>query len=893
MKKLICTMRFMVLFFCGNIMKMKKEIFFTIICLMLNSAAFSQSEWFFQNHITNSPGLNSVYFIDNNTGWAVGDASMVLKTTNGGRNWVSQPSVLGNLYSVYFTNSNTGWIVGGGKIYKTTNKGINWIGSQPILTENNSFFSVFFINNDTGWVGGFARLIKTTNGGTTWTEHNYGGTTLNCSIYFIEENTGWVVDGSSEIFKTINGGTNWISQPSGINTHLSSIFFINNNTGWAVGFEGAIIKTTNGGSNWIDQSDGNSTSLISVYFVNNNTGWTVGGSLGTILKTTNSGVNWISQDVGYSGGLRSVFFINDYLGWAVGRNTTILSTSPNDVGITSIIEPTPGSANYADCISGKTIIPKTLIKNYGVNNQYTLFDVHFEINHGNSVIYSDVKQDTISSGQSHTIIFNPYNLPVNSTGDVDTYTVTSWTSLSTDLNNTNDTMHSIFTVSNFNYGYSDISNYYFLNSSTEASCIPDQPVYNWEDTTGSTSFYYYGMLKVPFTIGNQSNGCFLLPDVFPDGNKFRFFGTTYDTITISTNGIIGLGSSLNGMLNQSPVPLPSPTAAAPAIFPFWFGFDQQNGDLFFMNIQYKVSGNKFIITYDRIPAGGTTNRDSEYVSYQVILETAIDGGTENGNIIVQFDTSKCGSVFLNKYFSGNLDTNTVGIQNSTGTVGIQYRYANSSGVHITPGPLFGSPLAIRFGQINNVLPVELESFTSFVNENNVNLIWRVASEINNSGYDIERSNVKGKTSNEWLKIGSVAGKGSTTNTQQYSFTDKNLSSGKYKYRLKQIDFNGNFEYFELTNEVNIGIPVRFNLSQNYPNPFNPVTTINYDLPNDGIVTIKVYDIIGREVKTFVSEMKTAGYYKLQFNVSDFASGAYFYRMNAGDFVAVKKFVVLK
>ncbi|MGB3018870.1 MAG: T9SS type A sorting domain-containing protein, partial [Ignavibacteria bacterium] len=87
----------------------------------------------------------------------------------------------------------------------------------------------------------------------------------------------------------------------------------------------------------------------------------------------------------------------------------------------------------------------------------------------------------------------------------------------------------------------------------------------------------------------------------------------------------------------------------------------------------------------------------------------------------------------------------------------------------------------------------------------------------------------------------------------------------------------------------------------YPNPFNPVTTINYDLPSDGIVTLKVYDILGRELKTLVNEMKTAGYYKVQFNAADLASGAYFYRlvvspsnqMKAGDFVAVKKFVVLK
>ncbi|MBS1519098.1 MAG: T9SS type A sorting domain-containing protein, partial [Bacteroidetes bacterium] len=132
-----------------------------------------------------------------------------------------------------------------------------------------------------------------------------------------------------------------------------------------------------------------------------------------------------------------------------------------------------------------------------------------------------------------------------------------------------------------------------------------------------------------------------------------------------------------------------------------------------------------------------------------------------------------------------------------------------------------------------------------------------------------------------------------TTIKNYYFTDKNLTTGKYKYRLKQTDFNGNFKFFELQEEVSIGVPEKYDLSQNYPNPFNPVTTIGYALPSDGIVMLKVYDITGREVKTLVNEMKTAGYHKIQFNASDLPSGAYFYRINAGDFVSVKKFVVLK
>ena len=196
--------------------------------------------------------------------------------------------------------------------------------------------------------------------------------------------------------------------------------------------------------------------------------------------------------------------------------------------------------------------------------------------------------------------------------------------------------------------------------------------------------------------------------------------------------------------------------------------------------------------------------------------------------------------------------------------------------------------------VDEPYPVNLTALVSSVSGRNAILNWSTSTELNNSGFEIQRAIENGKWKMEnWNKIGFVSGGGTTNEPREYSFTDRNLETGKYKYRLKQLDFNGNFEYFELAETVSIGIPDKYDLSQNYPNPFNPVTTINYDLPSDGIVTIKVYDILGRELKTLVNEMKTAGYHKIKFNAADFASGAYFYRMTAGNFAAVKKFVVLK
>ncbi|MBV6480036.1 MAG: hypothetical protein HGGPFJEG_02850 [Ignavibacteria bacterium] len=191
------------------------------------------------------------------------------------------------------------------------------------------------------------------------------------------------------------------------------------------------------------------------------------------------------------------------------------------------------------------------------------------------------------------------------------------------------------------------------------------------------------------------------------------------------------------------------------------------------------------------------------------------------------------------------------------------------------------------------LPVELSSFVSEVHHNDVTLNWSTSSEINNSGFDLERSMING----EWSKVYFVNGKGTTSSPSNYEFTDRNLSTGKYNYRLKQIDFNGNFEYFNLANEVNIGAPDKFSLSQNYPNPFNPATKISYDLPFDGKVSLTIFDITGKEVMNLIKENKSSGYYEAVVNASNLSSGVYFYRLilegNGNNFTATKRMMVMK
>jgi len=188
------------------------------------------------------------------------------------------------------------------------------------------------------------------------------------------------------------------------------------------------------------------------------------------------------------------------------------------------------------------------------------------------------------------------------------------------------------------------------------------------------------------------------------------------------------------------------------------------------------------------------------------------------------------------------------------------------------------------------LPVELSSFAASVVNRDVTLNWSTATEINNSTFQIER---KGFSSDGWTVLGNIAGNGTSNVNHEYSYSDRNLTSGIYTYRLKQIDFNGNFEYHNLNGEVMIGTPANYNLSQNYPNPFNPSTTINFDMPKEGFVTLKVYNTSGKEVASLVNETRSAGYHSVNFNASALSSGVYYYRLETNGISKTMKMALIK
>ena len=192
---------------------------------------------------------------------------------------------------------------------------------------------------------------------------------------------------------------------------------------------------------------------------------------------------------------------------------------------------------------------------------------------------------------------------------------------------------------------------------------------------------------------------------------------------------------------------------------------------------------------------------------------------------------------------------------------------------------------------NGGTPVELVSFSANYINGVVKLNWITASELNNSGFEVERKS----ENNQWNEIGFVKGSGTTTETKIYSFSDdlSGVNGNKLFYQLKQIDYDGSYKY---SNEISVKInntPEAFELFQNYPNPFNPTTTIKYKVPIDAYVTLKIYDVVGNEIATLINKRQIAGEYQVVFDGKDFSSGIYYYKLNADEYIDVKKLVLIK
>lgn len=201
------------------------------------------------------------------------------------------------------------------------------------------------------------------------------------------------------------------------------------------------------------------------------------------------------------------------------------------------------------------------------------------------------------------------------------------------------------------------------------------------------------------------------------------------------------------------------------------------------------------------------------------------------------------------------------------------------------------------------LPVELVSFTGSLIKNLIRLKWQTATEVDNYGFEIERSRAELDSKADPLnfeRIAFVKGNGNSNSIKNYLYEDNTFSEyGKYFYRLKQIDNDGDFSYSKII-EVNFSPPNEFSLEQNYPNPFNPTTKIAYSIPAgensvNGVyhITLKIYNVLGNEVAALINENKVPGEFETEFDGTNFPSGVYYYKLQMGSRTEVRKMLLLK
>ena len=453
-------------------------------------------------------------------------------------------------------------------------------------------------------------------------------------------------------------------------------------------------------------------------------------------------------------------------------------------------------------------------------------------------------------------------------------------------------------------GGPDLFGYKWIDSNE-----PSGPQYIWEDisSTGTLATNW-----IPTGTYDPKDEGYAGP--FSLGFNFKYYGVIKNQVYVSSNGLIMFGTLSSNIFTNSSIP--NANDPNEYIAPFWDDLDGVSSG----TVHYKQEGNRFIIQF----TGWHKYSNTGSLTFQVVLYSS-------GKIMFYYND-----------MNATLNSATVGIENAAGNDGLQVAYnanyvANNLAVqfaaepdwlsnNLSSGTIFNGnsvdveltfsaedypvgnyamdfvvssndpsnstvtiPVTMQIG----VIPVELASIAANADRNNVTLKWSTATETNNSGFQVER---KFKGTNEWTKLSFVSGKGTSTEMNNYFYNDKNLAVGKYSYRLKQIDFDGTFEYSPII-EVDVSAPNKFTLYQNYPNPFNPTTTIEFSIPERSNVTISVFNALGELVTTLVNGSLEAGYQKVSFNASNLTSGTYIYQIKAissnRSFVDTKKMILIK
>ncbi len=850
--------------------------------------------------------LFGVSFTDANNGWAVGDGGTILRTTNGGATWTQQTSGTGwGLNSVSFTDANNGCAVGGGyggTILRTINGGTTWIQQTSGMSDWFSLNGVSFTDANNGCaVGDGGTILQTTDGGATWTQQSSGTDNLLYSVSFTDANNGCAVGECGIILRTTDGGTTWTQQTSGTNNYLYSVSFLDANNGYAVGgycYGGIILRTTNGGTTWTQQTSGMNywLSLYSVSFTDANNGCAVGdGYGGTILRTTDGGTTWTQQNSGTTNHLGGVSYKNNVITIVGGYGKIIRSMqSPSNLRASIVnnhvlLEWTPlaGATGYniyrdtqynfvPDVVNGTNLIAQNVQDAdegipgiqwtdpaTGVIGDTTIH--HFwritAISQGAESVRSKISQKikSIPSKTSQSIESSPSNVagefayPLYSTSGTDYNEVV----LGMDTRQTRNPIHTAEDLANaipyctVVYMWNPLLQGYVGHP--KGLSFNNFPVYPG---------YPYGV-NIPVDTVWTVAGC--APD------------TSFHLVTTAGTSINHIGVPFGKSNLTDANTLVADIPGGTVVYSWVAGLQGAMGHplgMPFNNFSVKAGYPYYVnVTSDTTwPIGPTMAPKSNVnASTKLAKENSIKPSSANTKLSKATISVKSSNLSLKKTLSSNLS-----LMKTDGSIKF------SGGIpHMVYGKYNArnkAALKMRVwiaGRVDEVLTESIvgsgcDSTYWWVNIGALPTPWK-----NGETLEIELedsiSKLGGRTSIKLTKNGA--------DCVDLIRVDKPVQT-------LGIEQNGN------------DIPKEYSLVGNYPNPFNPTTTIVFRLPECTDVTIEVFDMIGRSVKTLYSGTQKPGEYLLSWdginnNGSKVSSGVYFYKMKTHAYVCTKKMLLIK
>ena len=753
------------------------------------------------------------------------------------------------------------------------------------------YLGINFVNPDTGWaVGDLGTLIKTTDGGDSWEVEETNTTT---PILKVRSYNGQIVIASGFnglILRSTDGGETFTQIPSGVTGDLWGLKMINDTLGWACGNSNSFIKTTNGGVTWQVQSiPGYSSDLWWIDFLNENYGFICGND-GKVFKTTDGGNNWQIIQTVTSNYLFSIDLIDSLHIAAAGDSGSHIYSSDGgetwqETPMYQLLNGTINCVKYVNYDTGYVAVNdfKILYKTTDRGETWQL-DV-LRIGEYEIQFFPEEKVG-YSAGTGLTILkakgdFDTWNKAIINDDFTDVY----FTSTQKGFAISSGMDGRLYSTTNSGVSWDSVpgapggSDLLFLDSLT--GFIGSNLIY--KTTDGGENWF---LPNVPGDIGSVRKIFFInrtigwaTTDWTPTSNS-KILKTT----DAGENWFLQLEDGIDGFTSICFIDSMSGWATSRYIWQTTNGGNNWvqrtdihaffSDDVYFMN-----SDNGWISSYSSISTS--------------LFRTADGGG--NWIDITEVNGAKKFFLFPNPKhwiilgFSRYYITNDYGMTWTEFTNDVPTGIVSFNAVLDYRGFAIGNSGLILSYLDPSYVPVELVNF-SFKYENEIiRLTWSTASELNNLGFEILRSNDK----ISWVSRGFVNGNGTTTLTHCYQFTDKVEMPDSYYYKLKQIDFNGGFDISNVI-QVDVNQPLRFKLYQNFPNPFNPVTKINFSIPIRTFVKIILYDVTGREIKKMVDKEIDAGNYTVELNSETLSSGVYFYEMTTGSgFASVKKLIIIK